>query len=355
MFLALKEMKYSKLRYSLIIGIMLLLSFVVFMLSGLANGLATQFKQVVEDWDATEIVLSEESNKMLSASQLTQKEMDNVVSNDKASINLYSSAITVGKDKINVSMFGTQQDAFFIPDTTEGATFTKKNEAIISQNLADDGVKVGDTLTVGKDDTELSVVGIFPATYYTITPVIYTTLDTVVEVKYGGQPFKSEEDYPINAILTNKKSTDIKSKDLESMTTTDFIEHLPGFSAQNLTLNAMIYFLFFIAAAVIGIFMYVITLQKISIFGVMKVQGIRTSFISTSIIAQSFVVGVIGASLAGALSYAISFVLPKAMPFAIFPQQWLLYGITLIFVSIIGGLFSTITVTKVDPINAIGG
>ena len=40
MFLAMKEMKYAKLRYGLIIGIMFLIAYVVFMLSGLASGLA---------------------------------------------------------------------------------------------------------------------------------------------------------------------------------------------------------------------------------------------------------------------------------------------------------------------------
>ncbi len=39
MFLAIKEMRYSKLRYGLIVGIMFLIAYVVFILSGLATGL----------------------------------------------------------------------------------------------------------------------------------------------------------------------------------------------------------------------------------------------------------------------------------------------------------------------------
>ncbi len=45
MFLAIKEIRYSKLRYGLIIGIMFLIAYVVFMLSGLANGLSEEFKK----------------------------------------------------------------------------------------------------------------------------------------------------------------------------------------------------------------------------------------------------------------------------------------------------------------------
>ncbi len=43
------------------------------------------------------------------------------------------------------------------------------------------------------------------------------------------------------------------------------------------------------------------------------------------------------------------------MPFQIVTNDWLLYGVVLIVVAVIGGLFSIRTVTKVDPITAIGG
>ena len=63
MFLALKEMNYSKLKYTLIVGIIVLISYAVFMLSGLANGLANEFKQAIVDWNSEAIVLSEDSTK----------------------------------------------------------------------------------------------------------------------------------------------------------------------------------------------------------------------------------------------------------------------------------------------------
>ena len=72
MYLAWKEIRYAKLRYSLIIGIMVLVAYVVFMLSGLANGLSDGHKKAVADWGAQTIVLSEDSNKVASASILLQ-------------------------------------------------------------------------------------------------------------------------------------------------------------------------------------------------------------------------------------------------------------------------------------------
>ena len=357
MFLAIKEMRYAKLRYGLIIGIMFLIGYVVFMLSGLASGLAEEFKKAIDDWGAQEIVLSEDANQVFAASQLTRGDLQYIDVKEKAPIGLYSGAVK-GKNKENVAVFGTTNDAFLLPKLTKGQIFTKENEIIISQNLAKDTYKVGDKLKIGSYDQDLTIVGIFPDTYYTVSPVIYTNLATWTHLKFGNQPFASESQAPINAIVTKEKATinqAAASKTLQKLAIPEFIDSLPGYSAQNMTLNAMVYFLFLVVAAVVGIFMYVITLQKTAIFGVMKAQGIRNTFIAKSLIAQSFIVGVIGVLLAVVFAYLTSLILPSAMPFAIFWNQWLLYSGVLIVVGMLGGVFSVRTIAKVDPITAIGG
>lgn len=358
MFLAIKEMRYAKLRYGLIIGIMFLVAFVVFLLSGLATGLANEFKQGIVDWQADEIVLSEDANQSFAASQFKRSDLDQVSAGEKAPIGLYSGAIKENDQQLDITVFGTAEEAFLLPKVTEGKTFTADNQLIISQNLADKGYHLGDKVKIGKLDTELTIVGIFPKTYYTVAPVVYTNLDTWTHIKYNDTPYATDGDKPLSAIVTKGTSTTIKgdtSTDLAKLSIADFIENLPGYAAQNLTLNAMIYFLFVIVAAIVGIFMYVITLQKTSIFGVMKAQGISNGFIAKSIITQSFLVGAMG--VAGALLAAIgvSFILPEAMPFMIDPLQWGSSSLILLLVAIIGGLFSIRSVTKVDPITAIGG
>lgn len=355
MFLALKEMKHAKLRYSLIIGIMFLIALVVFLLSGLADGLAKEFRQVFDDWDAEHIVLSEESNNVLAASQLSLSTEDNIDAKTLVPVSLYSGAVGSGDDKQNISLFGTTKNAFFLPKILEGRTFENDKEIIISKNLANDGYAIGDIIKMGSDAIPVEIVGIFPKTSYTVSPVIYSTVETVTEIKYGTDLFSKQNDYPINAILSSDKVLSLSDDSLVRLSTNELIESIPGYAEQNLTLNAMIYFLFVIAAAVIAIFMYVITLQKTAIFGVMKVQGISTWFISKSIIAQSFLVGMFGVIAAAIVTYLLSFALPSAMPFAVNLGLWSIYAVILIIVAVIGGLFSTITVNKVDPIQAIGG
>lgn len=358
MFLALKEMSYSKLRYTLIVGIIVLISYAVFMLSGLANGLAQEFKQVIVDWKSETVILSEDSNKNLSASQLTEKNLKDVTADKKAPILVYNGAIGNKKEKTNITLFGTQNDAFLLPELLEGSMFKNKNEVIISKNLATKGYSVGDEIEVGSDNIKMKIVGISPETFYTVTPVIYASLDDAAHVKYGKDFKASTDGLPLNAVVTNSTDAsvikDAKPK-LDVLKTTDFIESLPGYSAQNLTLNSMIYFLFFIVTAIIGIFMYVMTLQKTSIFGVMKAQGISSKFIINSIVKQSFIIGVLGIALGFGLAYGTSLILPEAMPFSVALNLWSIYSLVLLVVTIIGSLFSIGTVTKVDPMKAIGG
>ena len=50
MFLAWKEIKHSKTRFSLIIGVMVLVSYLVFFLVGLAYGLAQDNRTSIDKW-----------------------------------------------------------------------------------------------------------------------------------------------------------------------------------------------------------------------------------------------------------------------------------------------------------------
>ena len=56
----------------------------------------------------------------------------------------------------------------------------------------------------------------------------------------------------------------------------------------------MIGFLILIAAVVIGIFIYVLTIQKIDVFGVVKAQGISTGTIGRSVVVQTIILILIG-------------------------------------------------------------
>ncbi len=70
MFLAINEIKHSKLRYALRNWCHVLISYLVFFLSGLAYGLAQENRMAVDKWKATDIFLSEKANDSLNMSMI---------------------------------------------------------------------------------------------------------------------------------------------------------------------------------------------------------------------------------------------------------------------------------------------
>lgn len=117
----------------------------------------------------------------------------------------------------------------------------------------------------------------------------------------------------------------------------------------------MIYFLFAISSVIVAIFLYVLTVQKISMFGVMKAQGIPSGYLARSVIAQTAILAAVGVVVGLGLTLLTGAFLPSAVPVAFDIPTMLIYGLVLIVVAILGAVFSVLTIVKIDPLKAIGG
>lgn len=93
MFLAWKEIKHSKTRFALIIGVMILVSYLVYFLTGLAYGLAQDNRTSVDKWEADAIVLTDESNTNINMSMMTIKQAEEVTADETALLGLAPSVI----------------------------------------------------------------------------------------------------------------------------------------------------------------------------------------------------------------------------------------------------------------------
>ncbi|SHH42385.1 ABC transporter permease [Virgibacillus chiguensis] len=355
MFLAWNEMKNNKLRFTLIVGVLLLVSYLVFLLSGLANGLEDMNKAAVDKWEAQGVILTEESDVNLPQSSLSLEDYDGEGADEFASLAQISSIATSGDNKSNVALFGIHADEFIMPDITEGETFQNDNEVVADASLKEEGFELGDELQLASTEEKLTIVGFTDNAKFIAAPVLYTDLQTVHKVRYGEAAEMYKEQINAFVIRTDDLSNVDVKEALEVVDTTTFIENLPGYSEQKLTLNFMIYFLFVISAVVLAIFLYVLTIQKISIFGVMKAQGISSKYLANSVIAQTFLLAAAGVVLGFLLTMVTGFFLPDIVPIAFNYLDLLLYGIVLVFVSVLGALFSIQTIVKIDPLKAIGG
>lgn len=355
MFLAWNEIKNNKLRFILIVGVLTLVSYLVFFLSGLANGLENLNKEAVIKWDADGIILTEESDINLPQSSMSTEDYKGNGASDYAVLGQLNSIATSGDKKSNVSIFGIRADEFIMPQVTEGKAFHKAGEVIADDSLKDEGFKIGDELKLSSVDETLTITGFTNDAKYNAAPVLYGSLDTLQKVRFGDSADKQKDQINGFVIRTDHLKNIKVNDSLQVISTENFIKNMPGYSEQNLTLTFMIYFLFVISAVILAIFLYVLTIQKISIFGVMKAQGISSGYLSKSVIAQTFLLAVAGVIIGFILTLITGYFLPNAVPVAFNYIDMLLYAAILVLVSVLGALFSVQTIVKIDPLDAIGG
>ena len=76
MFLALKEIKHEKLRYGLVISMVVLISYLIFILTSLAQGLGSQNTAAIDTWNIKQVVLNKDSDINMRQSFLTTQQVD---------------------------------------------------------------------------------------------------------------------------------------------------------------------------------------------------------------------------------------------------------------------------------------
>ncbi|MDT2955139.1 ABC transporter permease [Enterococcus casseliflavus] len=354
MFLAINEIRHSKLRYALVTGVMFLIAYLVFFLTGLAYGLAQDNRMAVDKWEADQILLTEEANDNLNMSMLPRSLYDEVDAPEKAVLAQTAGVVTKedNGEKVDVTFFGIDPDQFLAPNITDGEMFTSDDEAVADSSIEEEyGISIGDTIKLAGSDKKLKIVGFTDNARFSVAPVLYTSIGAYQEIRFEKED--DSENARINAIVTRGKIKEVPD-DLVATDISKFINELPGYNAQVLTFGFMIGFLIVIAAIVIGIFIYVLTMQKSEIFGVMKAQGISSRYIAFSVIAQTFLLATSGVLIGGLATIGTALVLPAAVPFQINLLFFASISVMMILIAMLGAFFSVRTIVKIDPLKVIG-
>ncbi|QOX82409.1 ABC transporter permease [Nanchangia anserum] len=142
--------------------------------------------------------------------------------------------------------------------------------------------------------------------------------------------------------------------DVETIPVDNFIDELPGYRAQYLTFSLMIGALIVILSLVLGIFMYVLTLQKSHVFGVMKAQGVPTSYIARAGAAQTLLISLCGVALGAAAALGSGGALRGAVPFAVSWPLFAALSAAFVVFTLLGSLFPIRVISRIDPMTAIG-
>ena len=355
MFLAINEILKEKSRFVLIVIVVILVSYLVFFLTALAYGLASSYTRALDKWDASGIIMSANANDTIGRSLLYSSDYADLLSDDVAPLGV-GSATLIAQNREDVALFGVEQGSFLVPDISEGRSISADNEVVLSDELQPLGIAIGDNITLADVADKYKVVGFTSRSTFQTTPVIYMSHDSwrLAASEASGMT-GMRDDSTISALITRGYQKSAYTNDrIYWQSIDDFIFNLPGYRPQVLTFSLMIGFLIGIAAFVLSIFIYILTMQKKSIFGVLKAEGISSAYIARSVMVQVVIIAATGLLTGLALSLVTGLLLAGKVPFEV--NLIFFIGIALLFLlcAVLGGIASVRSVAKIDPVEAIG-
>ncbi|KWW22265.1 ABC transporter permease [Peribacillus simplex] len=365
MFLAIRELKHSKLRYSLIGLIMVLVALLVFIISGLANGLSSDNASSIQNMKADYFVMEHDSKNKLNRSIISMDTLDELRASPDVQAaeglgQMMSTLNQIGSnEKTDVTIFATNGKGILAPEVMEGKIYDDKRqgEAVADRSLKEVGYKLGDSFRDDWSGKVFTIVGFTEKQSYSHSPVVYMNVNGWREINPA---LKNQAKNSISAIAVqmDAKAEETIRKSLSEGVTLlskdELLQSIPGFKEEQGTLTMMIAFLFVIAAFVLAVFFYVITLQKTNQFGVLKALGANTVYLAKSIVGQVMLLAVVCIVISVALTYGVTFIMPEGMPFELRPDLVIKYSLLLLVVSALGSLLSLYRVAKIDALHAIG-
>ncbi|WP_150273816.1 ABC transporter permease [Paenibacillus tepidiphilus] len=369
MFLALREMRHAKARYSLIMVIMLLVSFLVLFVTGLARGLSYANISALENMPAGYFLIQDDAGHAFRRSQLGTEEFaaakQAAGADNAASLGVQTSTITLdaAEAKTDITFFAVDMEGLLAPKVSEGSSFGNEDHgsAVADAKLKESGVALGSTIRDQASGMAWTVTGFVNDSSYSHVPVVYINNADWQAMKQSAQAGNgspsSEAPFNVIALKTSSEQAAGLASGLDSVeaiTKKQAIASVPGYSAEQSSLQMMIAFLFVISAVVLAVFFYVITIQKTSQFGILKAMGTRTSYLAWSVLCQVLLLSVISVAVSLLLTFGMNMGLPDAMPFQLETPTMVWTGLLFIGVSLLGALISIVRVAKVDALTAIG-
>ncbi|MGW2514853.1 ABC transporter permease [Streptomyces scopuliridis] len=359
MFVAWRDLKFAKGRFALMGTVIVLITLLVGLLSGLTAGLGQQNISAITSLPADKIAfqapgggqdLSYANSTVTEQQWQKWSEAPGVESAEPLGIT--TTRATAGDRSTGVSAFGVEPGSRLAPDSDK----ITGSAVVLSTAAADDlGVKAGDSLILA--GRHLTVAAVAGDAHFSHTPVIWTSLDTWQKTA----PPTGNDDGPTGTViaLSTTSRADTAATDhqagTKTVSTDDSLSAIGSYTSENGSLQLMRGFLFAISALVIGAFFTVWTIQRSGDVAVLKALGASTANLLKDALGQAVVLLVggtlIGTGIAAALGALVS---GSAVPFLLTPATVLIPAVVIVLLGALGAALSIRRITSVDPLTALG-
>lgn len=261
-----------------------------------------------------------------------------------------------------MAVFGVQPDGAGVPTTLTDGRLPQPGEngtAAIDQELAYEGVAIGDSITVGTQSAE--VVGVVRDSSYQLQPTVWTSLDTWRAMRNEVRPEFTGVTDDVNAvaIITDSGVTaeQVQSEvgDLTVLSAEATGLAIPGVEQQSSTLNSIIYTALAVAALVVALFFALVVLEKRELFAALKALGTSTRKLGAGVVLQAIIASAIGVVIGALASRGLGAIVPDEVPTLFRTETLITISIFTLVAGVVGAAFSLRRIARIDPATAIGG
>ncbi|MEL3972125.1 ABC transporter permease [Rossellomorea oryzaecorticis] len=336
--IAWKEMKRNKVRFMILGSIIFLVSLLTFLISGLANGLSQDNASLIKSLPDGQFYMDEDADETYTFSRIDKKVQEDILHNHKG-----AAALSIQMSFLSDES-GNRRSAAFVT-STDSPLFTnvKSGEVVLDRSLEEDGIKVGDTLTTAQYSGTLTVKGFVDQKKYSHAPVAYINREDFKDI------FRVEEMQLL--FLPGDQPTEINR--LDSFSKKEFLQTMPSYNAEQMSLNMMVWFLVVISGMLFAIFFYMMNVQKMGLYGILKAIGVKTSTLFKMMWTQMLVITMFALFLSVTCSQLFTMIAPDGMPFNLTPEATIQLSLVFLVIGFIGATLSGIQIKKVEPLQAI--
>ncbi|MEU1200444.1 ABC transporter permease [Streptomyces sp. NPDC005813] len=359
MFVAWRDLRFAKGRFALMGTVIVLITLLVGLLSGLTAGLGQQNVSAITSLPADRIAFAAPGGGQdlsYADSAVTEEQWRYWARTPGVTraepLGITTTRAAAGDRSAGVSVFGVRPGSSLAPEGGE----LDDHSAVVSDPAADDlGLKPGDTVTVAGQ--RLTVAAVEGDAHFSHTPVVWTSL--AVWRRTAPPTDHSEGPSATVIALDTTSDADIEAADDAAGTRTlsrdDSLSAIGSYTSENGSLQLMRGFLFAISALVIGAFFTVWTIQRSGDVAVLKALGASTAGLLKDALGQAVVLlaggTLLGTGIAGALGAALS---GSAVPFVLEPATILVPAAVMVLLGALGAALSVRRITSVDPLTALG-
>jgi putative ABC transport system permease protein len=242
----------------------------------------------------------------------------------------------------DVYLVGARPGGLGMPPARTGRQPRRSGEAVLDRRA---GRTIGDVVRVGGRTFE--VVGLVRGvTVWAGVPAMFVTLADAQDLVFGGarsatavvaagQPQAMRAGLAV--IDQGQARADLKRPLANAVTTIDLLR----------------FFLFVVAAAIVGSVLYVSALERSRDFAVFKAFGTDASDLVGTLMVQAFVLSALSALLAVILSRVLAGLFPAVISFP--ARTLVLLPVVALAVGLVGSLAGARRAIVVDPASAFGG